>query len=242
MLPGRRVTDGLNNMNNHRVNAVRSPLLAAACGALALLATSHASADIINVELDANVFALEFVITDGTDYDGAVIRTYDIGAPLDLRANTEYTVNVSFLEGQALRVFASEAANGFEDVALTNFIFTDAFPGSASGTATLDGVDGDYLGDNPFVNAGFFFPDPVALCCGSYVLGAEQDLTDTSFLFTGVSFRFMIGADFIDVGNGFSGINVAGGAFEVVAVSEPGTLVLLASGLLLLGRRRKPSR
>ena len=78
-----------------------------------------------------------------------------------------------------------------------------------------------------------------AICCGAYVLGVGQNLTDTSFLFTGVSFQFSTAGDFMDVVNLFSGINVAGGSFEVVTVSEPGTLAILGIGLFAMGLARK---
>ncbi|MDJ0940176.1 MAG: PEP-CTERM sorting domain-containing protein [Woeseiaceae bacterium] len=218
----------------------KARLLIAVLLANSLFLASTSSADVINVELDAEVFFGEVVLDTSDGFDGVRIRTYDLGIPIDLRANTEYTINISFMPNQALRVFASEAANGFEDVALTNFILADASPGSASGNATLDGIGGDYIGTNPFMNSGTFFAsdDP---CCGSYVLGVGQDLTDTSFLFTGISFQFTTSSDFMDVTNFFSGINVAGGGFEVVSVSEPGTLAILGLGLFglgLAGRRK----
>ena len=180
------------------------------------------------------------MLNNGDDFDGLRIRTYGFDTPIDLRPGTAYTVNVRFMANQALRVYASEAPNGFEDVALTNFILSGTSPGSASGQATLSGIGGDYLGTNPFMNSGTFFlaDDP---CCGSYVLGVGQNLTDTSFLFAGVSFQFSTAGDFMDVINVFSGINVAGDRIEVVTVSEPGTLAILGIGLFAMGlaRRRK---
>ncbi len=207
---------------------------------LALLVANNASADVIlDFVVDANDFG------SGEIPGRGFIQLYTIGelasdgtrTPIALEASTDYTINVSFANNQALRVFATEEPIGFEDVAFLSTILDSTSPGSAAGTATLQGVQGNYLGSNPYDISSFLFPEEDFV--DFFVLGAEQDLTDTSFLFTGVSFEFTTSSDMTDFRPVFSAVQVGGGGFEVVSVSEPGALALLGIGLIGMGLARR---
>ncbi len=227
-------------MKNKRFTPHRNLLLAAACSVFAMLAANTASADVIlDFEVDANDFISGEIPGRGPIQLYAIGELNDDGTrtPIALEASTDYTINVSFAGNQALRVFASEAPGGIEDVAFLSTILNSTSPGSAAGSTTLDGVGGDYIGTIPYDVSSFFFPEDVDF--DFFVLGAEQNLTDTSFLFTDVSFQFTTSSDMTDFIPVFSAVQVGGGRFEVVSVSEPGTLALLGLGLAGLGLARR---